>query len=286
MTFRESDLMLNKRIIISGVLSIFFGTRVFMPALAETNPTLPSALSGTCNKPPRPPPSANIVQTLESFSNEYEWINVKRCKRPVAKAPPRIWIDTPKNSKMKEKKISLRRWADRDGDGICEIYDVGDTWKEDDSNNGEDYPNNRKDYPMRTMRFENGKWRIPEDWSNIWVPLILLDKVTGARIEIPYKAGNAGYDMTPMSFNNEFSGKCEEARVKLAIGYMLLFRFPKFAKNDPVMDPEGIWNDYGGGWLRSEHWAMDQQYRDSLPDDCLEKYRLVIDALKEKGAFP
>lgn len=158
-------------------------------------------------------------------------------------------------------------------------------WKEDASDENEIVLNDREHYPMRTMRFENGKWRVPEDWSNIWVPLILLDKITGARIEIPYKAGNAGHDMTPMIIDSEFSEGCEEARVKLAVGFMLLFHFPRFAKADPIMDPQGIWNDYGVGWLRSEYWAMSKQYMRSLPNDCLEKYRLVIDELTGKGAF-
>lgn len=140
-------------------------------------------------------------------------------------------------------------------------------------------------YPMRTMKFENGKWRVPEDWSDIWVPMILRDKVSGARIEIPYKAGRAGLEKTPMSFNAEFQGNCEAMRLKLAVGYMLHFHFPKFAKNDPAMNPQGGWNDYGGGFFWSEYWEMGDGRLRELRDECREKYRLVIDALKTKGEF-
>jgi hypothetical protein len=277
-------LMLNKKLIILNILGIFFSALAFSPALAETSPSL--SLAESCMKPPDLPSSPNLVQTLESFGNEYEWINVKRCKRPSAKAPSRIWIDVPKYIKTKEKKISIRRWADRDGDGICELYDVEETWKGEDLDEDSTRQMNEDPvYPMRTMKFENGKWRVPEDWSNIWVPMILRDKVSGARIEIPYKAGYAGWDKTPMFFNTQFQGGCEAVRLKLAIGYMLHFHFPKFAKNDVAMNPQGKWNDYGGGFFWSEYWEMSDSRLNELPDDCREKYRLVIEALKTKGEF-
>jgi hypothetical protein len=266
------------------IIFVCLGTAI--SAWAQTNSLSSPAESGTCNKPPPPPTSPTLVQTLESFGNEYEWINVKRCRRPSAKSPPRIWIEVPKNIKSKEKKISIRRWADRDGDGICEIYDVEEAWKGEDLD--EESVAARNDdpvYPMRTMKFEKGKWRIPEGWSNIWVPMILRDKVSGARIEIPYKAGYAGADKMPMSFNTQFQGSCEATRLKLAVGYMLHFHFPKFAMDDAAMSPRGKWNDYGDGFFWSEYWELSDSSLDNLPDDCREKYRLVIDALKTKGEF-
>jgi hypothetical protein len=66
---------------------------------------------------------------------------------------------------------------------------------------------------------------------------------------------------------------------------MLLFHFPKSAENDPIMDPNGIWNSYSGGRLRSEHFAMIKSFLTSLPDYCQAKYRLVIGQLRSKGAF-
>lgn len=117
------------------------------------------------------------------------------------------------------------------------------------------------------------------------MPLILLDKITGNRTEIPYKAKSAGYGMTAMSIESEFWGNYEETRIKLAVGYMLLFHFSKFAENDPIMDPKGIWNSYSGGWLRSEHFTMGKKFLRSLPDYCQAKYRLVIEQLRSKGAF-
>lgn len=222
--------------------------------------------------------SAKVVQTIESFSNEYQWINVKQCKRPAAKAPARIWIDAPSKSKIKSKKISIRRWADKDGDGICEIYDVEDMEKE-------DFTGKLDDYPMRTTRYENRKWIVKTDWSALWVPLILLDKVTGERLEVPYRFGLAGITKLPMRRGNGFEGTCEALRVNLAIGHMLLFHFPEFAKKDPVMAPGNIWNDYASGWMRSEFWAIGEEELSRVPDDCVEKYRLVIDVLKKERGF-
>jgi hypothetical protein len=57
------------------------------------------------------------------------------------------------------------------------------------------------------MKFlSNRKWDIPEDWSDIWTPLTLLDRITGNRMKIPYKAGSARYGMAPMSIESEFEG--------------------------------------------------------------------------------
>ena len=58
-----------------------------------------------------------------------------------------------------------------------------------------------------------------------------------------------------------------------------------FRENDVAMNPQGGWNDYGGGFFRSEYWEMGDSRLNELPDDCREKYRLVIDALKTKGEF-
>lgn len=105
----EDNPMPDKKFFFQILLLVSFCLGNVMSAWAQTSAVSSSADSAACNKPPPPPSSPNLVQTLESFGNEYEWINVKRCKRPSAKAPPRIWSDVPKNMKSTEKKISIRR---------------------------------------------------------------------------------------------------------------------------------------------------------------------------------
>jgi hypothetical protein len=68
-------------------------------------------------------------------------------------------------------------------------------------------------------------------------------------------------------------------RQTLAIGYMLFFHFPKFAKDDPVMDPEGNWNDYKSGYAGSQYPGKENFLASPVSEECKAKYRLVIDAL-------
>src|SRR6478609_5291356 len=96
-----------------------------------------------------------VVQTLESFSKEYKWVNIGKCKRPAVKPPSRIWLDGPPDLRLKDKKMSFRRWADGDGDGICEVYDVE---VPDDGPQPERYGG----YRMRTSVFDQGKWHVAE----------------------------------------------------------------------------------------------------------------------------
>lgn len=81
-------------------LFFFLSAGSYASAFAEGD----SGLLLSCMKPPSARPLSKIVQTLESFSNEYKWINVKKCKRPTSKAPLQIWINDPKKSKVKGKK--------------------------------------------------------------------------------------------------------------------------------------------------------------------------------------
>jgi hypothetical protein len=108
--------------------------------------------------------------------------------------------------------------------------------------------------------------------------LILLDKVTGERIDVNYAYGNAGYSAAA----REAPSDCANLRAYLAEGYMLNFHFPKFARNDPVTDPEGDWNDVISGWFFSQYTYKEAVIHSALPTECIEKYQAVIDALAKK----
>lgn len=214
---------------------------------------------------------AGTAQSLESFEKEFEWINIKNCERPALKPPPPIWIKSPTGSKRDNKKISIRRWLDEDGDGLCELYDVQEL--EQSYYTGKIYG-----YPYRTSRYGNGKWNRHVGSTGRWLPLILLDKVTSTRLNIFYAYGMAGYTEGAAGPRPD----CESMRTTLAEGYMLLFKFPKFAKEDPAMDPDGVWNDYISGWISSQYPEKSILLESPVSDECKQKYQLVIDAIYKK----
>lgn len=214
---------------------------------------------------------AELPQSLESFEKEFQWINIKTCKRPAVTPPPRILIKTSADSKSGNRKVSIRRWLDEDGDGLCEIYDVQEL--EQSYYTGKIYG-----YPYRASRYENGKWSMQDGSTGRWLPLILLDKVTGTRLNIFYAYGKAGYTEGGAGPRPD----CESMRTTLAEGYMLLFHFPKFAKEDPAMDPDGMWNNYISGWINSQYPEKSILLESPVSDGCKQKYRLVIDAIYKK----
>jgi hypothetical protein len=114
-----------------------------------------------------------------------------------------------------------------------------------------------------------------------WPQLILLNKVTGARLNIFYAYENAGYTEGGTGPRPD----CESMRSILADGYMLLFHFPKFAKEDPAMDTDGIWNNYISGWISSQYPEKSTLLGSLVFGDCRKKYRLVIDAIEKSVAI-
>nr|WP_314625391.1 hypothetical protein [uncultured Noviherbaspirillum sp.] len=212
-----------------------------------------------------------VPQSLESFEKEFRWLNISDCKRPLAKPPPPIRIKSPSVSKNNSATVSIRRWLDEDGNGLCELYDVQNLEKS-------YYTGKLYGYPYRAATYENGKWAVEYGSTGRWLPLILLDKVTGTRLNIFYAYGNAGYTEGGAGPRPD----CESMRSTLAEGYMLLFHFPKFAKEDPVMDPTGIWNDYVSGWINSQYPERSILLESPVSEKCMMKYRLVIDAIAEK----
>lgn len=212
-------------------------------------------------------PVANVFaqllpQSIESFESEFEWINIRNCRRPSLEPPPPIWITPPSSLKGVNKRVSIRRWLDENGDGLCELYDVEKLEKS-------YYTGKIYGYPYRVATYEYGKWSIQFGSTGRWLPLILLDKVTGTRLNIFYAYGNAGYTEGGTGPRPD----CESMRSTLAEGYMLLFHFPKFAKEDPAMDPAGIWNDYVSGWINSQYPEKSILLASPVPDDCKKKYR-------------
>lgn len=215
--------------------------------------------------------SATSPQSVESFEKELEWVDVRNCRKPVAKPPPPVWIAPLDESKSSRKRISVRRWLDEDGDGQCELYDVAEL--ETSHFTGKIYG-----YPLRRARYEKGTWKVGTPSTGAWFPLILLDKVTGARYDVFYTYGNAGYSASaggPLP-------NCDSLRWTLAVGYMLFFHFPKFAENDPVMNPDGDWNDYKSGYASSQYPGKEGFLASPVSSECKEKYRLVIDALAKR----
>jgi hypothetical protein len=209
-------------------------------------------------------------QSVESFEKELKWADVMSCKRPLLKPPPPVWILPPSGLEGK-KKISVRRWLDEDGDGICELYGVGKLEKS-------YYTNKIYGYPIRRSWYKNGKWDIGIESTGGWFPLILLDKLTNARYEVFYTYGNAGYS----SGSTGPRPDCESLRRTLAVGYMLFFHFPQFAKIDPAMDPEGDWNDYQSGYVNSQYPGKENFLVSTVSDECKAKYQLIIDVLAKE----
>jgi hypothetical protein len=157
---------------------------------------------------------------------------------------------------------------DEDGDGLCELYDVEKL--EQSYYTGKIYG-----YPYRVSRYEKGKWIMQSGSTGRWLPLVLLDKATDARLYIFYAYGEAGYTEVSTGPRPD----CESVRSTMAKGYMMLFHFPEFDKKDPAMDKKGSWNDYVSGWIHSQYPGKMELLESPVPDECKQKYRLVIDAL-------
>lgn len=210
-------------------------------------------------------------QSLESFEKELDWVNITNCRKPPVKPPPPVRI-APLNESLKSKKrISIRRWLDEDGDGQCELYDVEELGKS-------YYTGKIYGYPIRRSWYEKGKWNVGIGSTDGWFPLILIDRLAGARYEVFYTYENAGYSAGSRGPVPD----CESMRWTLAVGYMLFFHFPKFAKDDPVMDPDGEWNDYKSAYVNSHYPGKKNFLSSPVPDECKERYRLVIDALAKE----
>jgi hypothetical protein len=217
------------------------------------------------------PLNAGTPQSPAEFEQEFRWVNVKDCVRPPIIPPKPIWINPLDDLGRSNKKIYIRRWLDADGDGICELYDVEEIEKS-------HFTGKLYGYPRRVSIYEKGKWNIHTGRLEGWLPLILLDRITGARLNVSYSYGNAGYTTGATGPRPD----CESLRWTLAEGYMLFFNFPKFAKDDPVMDPKGIWNDYMSAYVNSQYPGKDNFLASPVSSDCKEKYRLVIDALAKE----
>jgi len=210
-------------------------------------------------------------QSLDSFEQEFQWLNTKDCKRPPLKPPLPIWIEPPSESDGVVKKVNIRRWLDEDGDGICEIYDIQALEKS-------YYTGKLYGYPYRKSTYEKEKWISQHGSTGRWLPLILLDKLTNRRLNVFYAYGNAGYSEGGTGPRPD----CESLRSTLAEGYMLLFNFPKFAKEDPVMDPRGIWNDYISGWINSQYPEKSGLLASPVTEECKQKYQLVMEAIAKR----
>lgn len=217
------------------------------------------------------PSHAREPQSLADFEREFEWVNIKNCKRPPIKPPKVIWIAPPDGPGMSKKRIFVRRWMDADGDGVCELYDVEKL--EESHFTGKIYG-----YPRRVSIYKKGNWATRGGRLEGWLPLILLDRIVGTRLDVSYSYGNAGYTVGATGPRPS----CESVRLTLAEGYMLFFHFPNFAKEDPVMDPDGIWNDYQSGYVNSQYPGKENFFASTVSEDCKEKYRLVIDALAKR----
>lgn len=214
--------------------------------------------------------NAEKPQSPSAFEQEFEWVNVKDCKRPAIKPPKPIWIKPLGESETK-KRIYVRRWLDADGDGVCELYDVEELEKS-------FFTGKLYGYPRRVSIYEKGKWSIHEGRLEGWLPLILLDRTSGNRLDVSYSYGNAGYSAGSTGRRPD----CESVRKTLAEGYMLFFHFPKFAKVDPAMDPDGEWNDYKSGYVNSQYPGKENFLASPVNDDCKKKYSLIIDMLAKE----
>lgn len=219
---------------------------------------LKSSVAGDLGEPQQP----------DKFKEDFLWVNAGKCNRPSAKPiPPIFFLDPEKN----KHKIFMRRWLDADGDGMCELYDVGEM-------ETSKFTSKIYGYPIRISKYTGGRWKVSPIMAGSWIPLILLDKVSGERMQVDYVYGNAGYSaaagFSPVN--------CEISRKYLAISYMLLFHFPEFAKNDPLTDPKGYWNDVISGWLNATYTDPLELRQLELPIECRSRYRLVVSAIIEK----
>jgi hypothetical protein len=209
-------------------------------------------------------------QSVNSFESEFEWANAKNCIVPNAMLPARIWIKNPEYGKLPNK-ISVRRWMDWNGDGVCELFDIEELEES-------AFTQKIYGYPVRVGRYMDNKWEYIGVGVGNWFPLILLDRTTGEKNKLIYLYGNAGYSPSAQGV----PGGCAMLRRYLAEGYMLNFRFPRFAKDDPVTDPNGDWNDIVSGWVSTRYIYREEILRSDLPSECKEKYSLVINALAKK----
>jgi hypothetical protein len=204
------------------------------------------------------------------FEGDFVWLNAGKCNKPPVPPLKPIYFRDPKNEKDK-KRIFVRRWLDADGDGICEVYDIGEM-------EISNFTSKIYGYPIRISKYVGGRWKASPTTTGSWVPLILMDKSNGQRMQVDYVYGNAGYS-TAAGFIPE---DCELVRKYLAISYMLLFHFPEFAKNDPITDPKGYWNDVISGWLSATYTDPLKLRQLKLPMECKDKYRLVVSALVDE----
>lgn len=209
-------------------------------------------------------------QQPAEFKKDFVWVNAGKCNKPPVRPTQPIYFRDPEHEKN-NKKIFVRRWLDSDGDGVCEVYDVGEM-------QASKFTGKVYGYPIRISRYIDGRWKVSPIMTGNWVPLILLDKSNGERIQVDYVYGNAGYSAAARFIPED----CELARKYLAISYMLVFHFPEFARNDPITDPKGYWNDVISGWLNATYTDPFELRQLKLPIECKDRYRLVVSALVEK----
>lgn len=209
-------------------------------------------------------------QQPAEFKEDFVWVNAGKCNKPPVRPPQPIYFRDPMHQKNKSK-IFVRRWLDADGDGACEVYDIGEV-------ETSSFTSKIYGYPIRISKYVGGRWKAFPITTGNWVPLILLDKSNGQRMRIDYVYGNAGYSAAARFIPED----CELVRKYLAISYMLVFHFPEFAKNDPITNPKGYWNDVISGWLNATYTDSFELRQLKLPIECKDRYRLVVSALVEE----
>ena len=183
--------------------------------------------------------------TAEQLHAELKWVG-RDCTKPKVEPPkPLLTVTYDDYAKMSNDKnykpqyVSHRRWIDNDGDGICEIYDVGMPEVSGEPS-GKFYG-----YPTRVLGFKNGKWETISHLSLGWLPMVLTDKRAGRTYVFSSSYAGLSGDLGgwPLAkWGNSTFDSCELFREHIALAYMLTFYPPAELKTDELM-----FNNWTGG---------------------------------------
>jgi hypothetical protein len=176
--------------------------------------------------------------TPEQLHSELKWVG-RDCKKPGVPPPKPIHTVTYEDmarmttdKRFKPKYVSWRRWIDVDGDGVCEIFDVGMPEVSNEPS-GKFYG-----YPTRMLGFKNGEWSVISRMSLGWLPVVLADRRTGKVYGFAVtNGGNAG-DIGGWPAGNwghiTFSD-CQQFRKEISLAYMFAFDPPPELRSDELM---------------------------------------------------
>lgn len=220
--------------------------------------------------------------TADQLQKKLEWVS-RSCKKPEAPPPKPLrtisYNDMAKmsnNAKYIPKYISYRRWINTNGNGNCDIYDVGMPVISS-ASDGKFYG-----YPTRIISFSKGHWKIIKQTGLGWIPVVLKDKNTGKIYLWSVTYGGLAGDIGGWPIANWGEIRytdCQTFHKEIYLAYMFAFHPPPEFKSDELMSQ--TWT--GGNQLFMVFPGLKSLTENSKTLSCIKPYLRIAKMIDERA---